>query len=193
MTGFPDKAALRLEIRAQRRDLDEVWVKAQSVRACRRVFDLPEFRAAGAVGAYLSMRGEVDTGEVVARCRADGKRLCVPAWCEETGQYELAWLEAGQRIVQARWHVPEPADPEWIAEDARVDVILVPGVAFDTTGARLGHGGGHYDNLLRRARVGIRVGLAFEFQVLYRVPATETDVGMDVIVTNERTIRRAPG
>jgi len=188
-----DKEKLREWIRTRRRELQEDWVAAQSLLACRRVFDLPEFPSAAVVGCYLSMRGEVQTGEVISQCRAVGKRVCVPAFCEETGQYELAWLKPGEKVVPGRWHVPEPEDREWVREEELVDVILVPGLAFDAAGTRLGHGRGHYDNLLTRKRVGIRAGLAFEFQMVAQVPATEKDVGMDVIVTNERIIRSGPG
>ncbi|MDI6773883.1 MAG: 5-formyltetrahydrofolate cyclo-ligase [Verrucomicrobiota bacterium] len=193
MNAQRKKDALRVWVRTRRQELDETWVKAQSILVCRRIFELPEFDAARAVGCYLPMPGEADTGEVIVQCRAVGKRLCVPAFCEETGQYELAWLKPGEKIVTGRRRAPEPADRDWIAEEDRVDVILAPGLAFDAAGTRLGHGGGHYDNLLRGRQIGIRVGVAFEFQVAPRVPATEKDVGMDVIVTNERIIRRIPG
>jgi len=189
MTIGDEKKRLRRWIREQRARLDPAWIAERSAQAARRVRELPEFAAARTLGLYLSMPGEVETDAILAVARDAGKRILVPAFREETGEYDLARFDAGTPLRPGPCSVREPADPEWISREEPVDAILVPGLAFDLTGGRLGHGKGHYDRLLRRDRMGFKIGLTFEFQMVGRLPATEQDVGMDGIITEERTIR----
>jgi 5-formyltetrahydrofolate cyclo-ligase len=93
-------------------------------------------------------------------------------------------------MVPGPSRILEPDERTWIPVDD-VDLVLVPGLAFDAAGGRVGHGQGHFDRTLRQARAGrpVKAALAFEFQVFDQVPTTESDVRMDVIVTERRVIR----
>ena len=120
----------------------------------------------------------------------DGKAVCVPAHRAEDGRYAMAALAPDAARGAGPAGIVEPAFKEWILLET-VDLVVVPGVAFDPAGGRVGRGAGHYDRLLAGAgRACARVGLAFEFQVLAGVPTSGHDVGMDVIVTEQRTLRR---
>ena len=188
-----EKAQLRECIRRQRRELAPQWVERQSLRIAGRVFALPEFAQARSVACYLALPAEVQTAGILERCWKDAKRVHVPALQRQQGRYALAEMAAGEALARGPLGVPEPAQPRWTAE-GEVDLALVPGVAFDARGGRVGHGGGHYDRLLRALGVAagrqglVAVGLAFEFQVFDRVPVAENDVRVDAVVTEDRLI-----
>jgi 5-formyltetrahydrofolate cyclo-ligase len=184
------KEDVRRGIRLAWTRVDESWIREQSARAQERVVALPEFAQARRVGCYLAMAREVQTDWILARCWRDGKAVCVPAHRAEDGRYAMAALAPDAARGAGPAGIVEPAFKEWILLET-VDLVVVPGVAFDPAGGRVGRGAGHYDRLLAGAgRACARVGLAFEFQVLAGVPTSGHDVGMDVIVTEQRTLRR---
>lgn len=182
----PDKAELRRVMARRRRALAPEWVQAASRRAGARLFDLEVVAGAGLVGCYMSLPGEVLTDTIMEACRRLGKDLCVPALNRATRQYGLARVEPGTVWSAGPAGVREPADPAWVPS-GQVDVIVVPGVAFDAQGGRLGHGGGHYDRMLADRDM-VPVGLAFEFQLVPQLPREAHDVPMQTILTEERTI-----
>jgi 5-formyltetrahydrofolate cyclo-ligase len=178
-----EKAALRLQVREHRRALDAGWVAEASEAVARRVRAMPEFARARTVACYLALPGEVRTERLLESAWRAGKRVCVPACRPDTGGYALAWLDRGEPVATPAGRMArEPAAPRWVGAE-RLDLALVPGVAFDRRGARLGHGGGHYDRLLARTAVGLKVGLAFEWQIAERLPAGPRDVPMDRVVS----------
>jgi len=184
-----DKAALRA-VALKRRRAAAGGSDSASETVQRAAIGLPEFLRSRVVCCYLAVSGEVRTDRIVAACLESGRTLCVPAHDVRTGTYAPARLEGGQDMVRGPLGIPEPAPKVWLSiED--VDVVVVPGLAFDATGARLGHGGGHYDRMLASTgSVPFRVALGFEWQVFDRIPIEQTDVLMDAVVTERRVIRR---
>lgn len=178
------KAAVRRALLERRRGLDPVWAAAASERIRARIADADAFRRAACVGAYLALAREVQTRGVIDDARAAGKAVMVPALDRAAGLYRWAWLRPGAALAEGPLHVAEPAEPDWVAGE-RADLVLVPGVAFDRAGGRLGRGGGWYDRLLVASPMAgaWRIGVAFEFQVLDRVPMEPHDARMDEVVT----------
>lgn len=185
------KRDIRAEIRRKRSALNPAWVADASSVIARYVKDLPEFAGARTVLCYLALPEEVQTNSMIDFAWRDGKRVAVPAFDAGAKEYGAAWLAAGQRVIPGHWNVPEPAEPEWVA-GVSFDVALIPGVAFDAAGTRLGHGMGWYDRLLARLGAGIevRIGIGFDFQIVRDLPQEPHDVAMDAVVT-ERSIYRA--
>lgn len=182
---------MRLEMRAKRRAIDPAWAASAGVAVQERVVGLDAFAGASAVACYIAMRTEVSLDAVITRCRSAGKTVAVPAWRRESGAYGMARLEPGATLVPGLLGIMEPAFPDWIAS---VDMVLVPGVAFDAAGGRLGRGGGYYDRIL--AEIGdkaLRVGVAFDFQVVARVPVDRHDVRMDAVVTETKVLQCRTG
>ena len=189
------KKELRALIRATRDALSPERAESASRAAQERAMALPEFREARMVACYLGVRGEVRTDRLVAACFDRDRRVCVPAFQRERGQYGLSVIEAESRVIRGAFGVPEPEKRDWVSLDD-VDLVVVPGVAFDAGGGRLGHGGGHYDRLLGEPGAGSGVdvrpfmlGLAFDLQVVESVPVGTLDVRMDAVVTEHRAIR----
>ena len=191
MTRHDDKAALRARMGAQRAARDAVWVRETSVRVMDRVCALPEFAAARSIGAYLSIAGEVCVDRAMAAAWAGGKAVYVPAFRRDTGVYGWTRLTAATELVRGRLGVREPAKPEW-ARGEDVDLMLVPAVALDAEGRRLGRGGGYYDRLLAdEVRGRISAGVVFDFQVVDAVPVTAGDRPVDMVVTETHVMRRS--
>jgi len=185
------KQALRLEMRARRAAQAEAAGARDSAAAQERLLAWPGWAPACCVACYLSVPGEVGTERILAACAAAGKRVVVPArrggpatygWCRFSPDTPL---RAGPRGIR------EPASPDWAPPD-EPDLIVVPGVAFDSRGRRLGHGLGCYDRLLAAAPRALRAGLAFDWQMVAAVPVEAHDAPMDVVVT-ERMIYAGGG
>ena len=148
---------------------------------------LTAFVGAAALGCYMALGTEVRTDGVIEQCLRMGKTVAVPARRRETGTYGMARFDQGVALALGPLGVKEPAAPDWVES---VDIVLVPGLAFDAQGARLGRGGGYYDRIL--AELGdrpLRVGVAFDFQVVSRVPVDLHDARVDAVVTETRLLR----
>lgn len=177
------KEAIRQVIRGKRKELDPAWVEETSGRIQHRVMGLEPFKRAAVVSCYMALPYEVQTSTLIETCWHQKKRVCVPCFDQAKDRYAWAWIAPGDETRMGHWHIPELDDVHW-AHDAMPEVIIVPAVALDAAGRRLGHGGGHYDGLLKHS-TGIKIALAFGFQVVEHVPVTERDVPMDVVVSEK--------
>ena len=184
------KTALRRQLLGRRSTLTKQWIEAQSAAVLARAETCPEVAAAGTIACYLAMPREVQTDRLVEELLACGKRVCVPAGDLESGSYRFAWFDGESGVRVGRMGLREPARVRW-APPAEIEVVLVPGVAYDASGRRLGHGGGHYDRMLGNPAIqrALFAGLAFEFQVADTVPSGDEDVGVAAVVTERRVIR----
>jgi 5-formyltetrahydrofolate cyclo-ligase len=148
---------------------------------------LPEYSAATTVMFYVDVRSEVRTRNDLASALNTGKRIVVP-YCVD-GELELFHLQDMHELQVGMYKILEPTVelrkvPEKRVPVDELDLIMVPGVAFDRRGARMGHGKGYYDKLLEHARPDAPlVALAFECQMFPEVPVAEHDIFMDKIIT----------
>jgi len=152
-----------------------------------RFVGLPEFAKATTVMFYVDVRSEVRTRQHLPEALASGKRIVIP-YCVD-GELELFHLESMDELSVGMYRILEPK-PELRGvaskrvEIEELDLIMVPGVAFDRRGGRSGHGKGYYDKLLEHARPDTPlVALAFECQMFDEVPMQDHDVFMDKVIT----------
>jgi len=138
--------------------------------------------AAFQVGLYLATKHEPETTALFADLQARGARIAVPVRRRQV--YGWGWVEAKTRWHQGAHGIREPARAPK-AEASELRVIVVPGLAFDAQGGRLGHGRGHFDRLLAKGPA-LRVGLCAENRLVEAVPMESHDVRMDVVVTEKR-------
>ena len=152
-----------------------------------RCMQLPEYQRAKTVLFYIDVRSEVRTRNDLANALTGGKKIVVP-YCVE-GELELFHLEHNDELAIGMYKILEPRDDLRSVAAKKVDVteidlIIVPGVAFDRRGGRTGHGKGYYDKMLEHARPDTPlVALAFECQMFDEIPMQEHDVFMDKVVT----------
>ncbi len=151
---------------------------------------LPEYQAADCVMWYVDVRDEARTRHALPAALESGKRIVIP-YCVD-GELQLFHLESMDELETGMYKILEPrADLREIASKnvpvAELDLILVPGVAFDARGGRTGHGKGYYDKLLENAKAETPlVSLAFECQMFDEIPMQSHDIYMDKVVTEQR-------
>jgi 5-formyltetrahydrofolate cyclo-ligase len=184
------KIALREHMRARLGKQSAADVHAKSAAIWERLSVLDEFTSAKQFLVYVSAGNEVDTHGLIRQLLAMGRDVCVPRFDIAKQHYiasELCDFDAD--LATAKFGILEPK-PEAIRPAApdQIDAALVPGLAFDETGNRLGRGMGYFDRLLQEVR-GTRIALAFDFQILDEVPAEAHDARMDFIVTENRVIK----
>ncbi len=198
-TGEPDKRALRRELLAVRNRLTADDVRVAGRALAERALELPELARARTVAAYVSVGGEPGTLALLDALRARGVRVLLPAllpdndldWGEYAGPDSLARVRHGGKMA-----LFEPSGPR-LGPDAvtDADVVLLPGLAVDARGMRLGRGGGSYDRVLARLeRTGARprlVVLLYDTEVVARVPAEAHDRPVHAVVTPSG-VRRFP-
>ena len=180
------KDELRREILGKRDALGEDERVASSRSIVRRVISLAAYRRADVVMAYASIGSEIQTDPFLRAVLRDGKTLVLPRVNRATKSLDLHKVEDLARDLEAGvWGIPEPKpDPGSAVELDAVDFALVPGVAFDARGGRLGHGAGFYDKLLGSSdEPPLLVAGAFEAQVVDELPVERHDVFMDLVAT----------
>jgi 5-formyltetrahydrofolate cyclo-ligase len=179
------KKQIREQAHANRRDQQDKDVHSQTI--CDKFVALPEYAAAGTVMYYVDVRTEVRTRQALPAALATGKRIVIP-YCVD-GELELFHLTDMNELEIGMYKILEPKAelrslPEKNIDVKQLDLIMVPGVAFDRRGARMGHGMGYYDKLLEHARPETPlVALAFECQLFPEIPVQSHDVFMDKILT----------
>ncbi|MFZ5816252.1 MAG: 5-formyltetrahydrofolate cyclo-ligase [Bacillota bacterium] len=186
-----EKRALRREMIARRQGLEPAERARRSRAAQEALIATDWFHQARSLLLYLPIRGEVETGLLAEAARAAGKRLLLPR--VEREPVPRLWLHqwVGEPVAGA-YGIQEPA-PDWPrVEPGEVDLAVVPGVAFDRTGNRLGYGGGYYDRTLPLMGRGRFVALAYAFQLVEALPAEPHDVRLHGIATEEGVIRCPP-
>lgn len=179
------KSKLRKQVLAARDALSPEERGDKSRKIEELLFALPEFRSARTVLFFASFRSEVETGPMIRRALASGKRLVLPKVAgSELGLFEVRELE--KDVAPGAWGIPEPREtrPVRLAE---IDLVIVPGAAFDERGNRIGYGAGFYDKLLP-GFPGMTVALAFESQIIESIPASAHDIPVRKIVTEKRVI-----
>lgn len=156
---------------------------ARSLSACARILADGLWRAAGTVLLYHALPDEVDTGTLLANARLTGKRVLLPRVVED--ELELRIYAPGA-LSRGAFGIMEPTGELFPpSRYAEIDVAVVPGMAFDCHGARLGRGKGYYDRLLPLLPNAYRVGLCYSFQLLDSLPVEAHDIPMNEVVTDE--------
>jgi 5-formyltetrahydrofolate cyclo-ligase len=169
-------------MRMRRRSLLPVR-RQLAVRAIQRhLASLMEFRRARRVALYWPADGEPDVLGLAPLARARGKQLYLPV-VGHGGTLRFAHWPAGGKLRRNRYGIPEPVGNRHTIPAARLDLVIMPLVAFDAAGNRLGMGGGYYDRALAGRRRPALVGAAFSIQQASSIPAQPWDVPLDIIIT----------
>lgn len=180
------KAHLRKQAKAIRRQLPSSAHETRSKAIRCRLEELAVYHDAQSVAAFVSIRSEVRTAALLESLIHAGKRLALPRIDFDTGRLELHWAMSLEGLITNRYDIPEPP-VEWPSvEPADLEVILVPGLAVDERGHRIGYGAGYYDRLVRAYADATRIFVGYDFQRVAEVPNTSEDEPMDWVVTDER-------
>jgi len=181
------KASLRERAKEVRSRLSPAEIAAYSDSIEERLLDLLD--GFTTVMVYASKAPEVETMGLIAALDCRGVRVVVPIIERETCSLRLSYLPDPSVLVPSTFDVPEPIGHELPARPEDVEVVVLPMLAFDAEGNRLGYGAGYYDRFLCRYPHPKKIGIAFSCQQAECIPADENDVKMDCIVTEKGIIR----
>lgn len=164
-----EKTKMRLAMREARDGLSVMDRAAKNASLTIQVTSLPEYRAAHSIMSYVAFGSEADPAGIMNAAAEDGKHVLIPD--------HFGLLEVTGRTVKR-------------VEADEADLVLVPGLAFDENGLRLGYGGGWYDRFITKLRPDVKLaGLAFEEQVVPNLPDEPHDLRLHILVTDKRVIR----
>lgn len=176
------KGEIRERLLKLRRSLSEEEVKRSSERIKEKLFSLDDYRRSKVIMFYLSHDKEVDTRSMIEET-LPSKKVLVP--CVDAGEINPVVLRDLENLGRGAFGIPEPKDR--FPFDGEIDLILVPGIAFDLEGYRIGYGKGYYDRFLKRVQAR-KIGLAYDFQVTESIPHEDGDVPVDKVITEKRII-----
>lgn len=192
----------RHKILAGRDRLSPAELVEKSGRIADRLFSVEEISEAHVFFIYIHFRSEVQTLDIVRRFLAEGNTVTVPlTMANESRLLAVRITDPQNQLEPGYCTIPEPVPglvPKSVVDPAKIDVVIVPGSVFDRFGGRLGYGGGYYDRFLDQEAAGaLRIGLAFELQLVDQVPLESHDQLMDFVVTEKkiydcRRLRHAP-
>jgi len=186
-----DRQTLRKTVLAARDALPEAERKAHSLAIIELLWQIPAFADSRAPFIYVHFRSEVQTTDLIRQCLANDKNVSVPLTL--TGEKRLdpyRITDPAQQLISGYCNIPEP-DPQKaeLFDARRIDVVILPGSVFDHKGGRLGYGGGYYDRFLTdQAPQALRIGVAYEIQVVETVPLLPHDQKLDYLVTEKQIV-----
>ena len=185
------KEELRKRLAALRRTLPLATRREYAAAMTQHLLAHEAFQGAQLVLAYSALKFEMDPRAAVEQAWALGKAVAMPRTVAATRELVLHAYADGDVLEEGGFVIrePLPSAPE-VAPDA-VDLVLIPGLGYDTRGQRLGFGQGYYDRLLPRLSRAVRIGLAYEVSLLAEVPNAAHDIPVDFVITERRVIRCA--
>jgi 5-formyltetrahydrofolate cyclo-ligase len=180
------KRQLRKQLLAVRRVLPASVVAERSAKACERLLSLPQLTAATTILAYVAMRKEIDPSAVLAHAFATNKRVVLP----RIGDEGLALHEhhEGVALIENHLGVQEPSASAARVEPSAIDLVIVPALAVDPRGYRVGYGGGFYDRLLPQMTNATKVAFVYDFQLVSEAPNEAHDAQVTHIISDARTL-----
>lgn len=193
-----DKPHLRRRYLARRRALRPRQVAAHSRAAAERLCAMPQYADARCIHLYVAGKdNELDTRPLLEHALSAGKEIVVPVigHCDaiplpriDVGSHAMgaALIDDPDQLDAVHWGIPQP-DPRsarWLDDWQHIDLAIIPGIAFDYRGGRIGYGAGYYDRFLPHLRA-VRIGLCFESQLCSEVPTASHDIDVQWIATEQ--------
>jgi 5-formyltetrahydrofolate cyclo-ligase len=180
------KDQIRQEMRQRLAAMPYEKRKAENDALRERFFTLTPVQQASSFFIYYNIGNEVFTKAIIQILLNQGKRVALPV-CTPEKSLRAARINNLYEVAQARYGLMEPTSTSFIAS-GELDLIVLPGLAFDLSGHRLGRGAGYYDRFLPSAPQAYKLGLAYDCQLLDKLPQDTWDIKMDGVLTGERVI-----
>lgn len=181
------KKQLRLEMKAKRANLDPQTRLRHSKIIAQKILELEIWQKARCVALYLALPTEIDTKLLLNQAWAQNKTVLVPKVQKDNNLLFLPLTKTTQ-LKTSRFGILEPTATELQSPRPCPELFLLPALAFDLEGTRLGFGGGCFDRYFAQKRTGLRLGLCFAFQLLPKLPKENFDLAVHAIVTEEEIL-----
>ncbi|HKM17958.1 MAG: 5-formyltetrahydrofolate cyclo-ligase [Firmicutes bacterium] len=174
-----EKPILREQLKKMRDQLDPALIRSWNHSLHQKFWRLPQYRQAQTVMLYLSFGNEVDTWPLLKQAWVDGKRVLAPKVRRYPKEIAAVEVAAMTDLEPGFWGIYEPVRDQGV-DPGEIDLILVPGLAFNSQGYRLGYGGGYYDRFLPQVK-GFAVGLCYP-PLLREIPVEPWDQAVDCVL-----------
>jgi len=180
------KNQLKEAILEKRNSLSKEEISEYSKKIENNLINLEQYKKSKTVMFFVSFNSEVHTHNMI-RNSFRNKTIVIPKVMQH--EIEPSVIIDFDNLISGKFGIPEPIEIMKIAYK-NINLVLVPGIVFDMEGHRIGYGFGYYDKFLRKVHKAIKVGLAFDFQVVDKLAHEEHDVPVDFVVTEKRIIER---
>ena len=188
-----DKKYLRQIIKEKKAMMNDAEIEKLSASLCLGLYNLDEYKNAGCIFAYVSYNQEVRTRDLIEHALKDGKKVAVPKVYGDMMQFK--YISSLNDLQPGYMGIPEPSGDLECADNREDDVLMImPGLAFDEIGNRVGYGKGYYDRYLAQHNKTMytKVALAYDFQIVDSIKADAFDVKTDILIgaPSRRIVRR---
>lgn len=183
MNGKKRKQELRRQMLLKRENFTPEYCLGVAEKLCQHLIQLSNYQQAKTVMFYMSIRNEVDLKRAINQAWQEGKRVFFPR-VHQT-EIEAVQIDDWDQLQLGAYQIQEPAPELPATQMDEVDLVLVPGAAFDLSGYRLGYGGGYYDRLFARFPDLVRMGIAYPKQIVQTVYPEPHDQPLDYLLTSE--------
>ena len=177
-----NKQELRKKFLALRSAQDESTLKKSSAIIIKNLYDREEYKKAQIIMIYVSYRGEVETHSLIKAALEDGKRVCVPLCDSKSPTMTAREIKSLAELKSGAYGILEPDDNSPVIAKSEIDFVVVPGCAFSKSGHRIGYGKGYYDRFLSDTSA-VKCGLCYDFAFTDELPFEQTDIPLDMIIT----------
>ena len=174
-----DKKELRRAIREKKRAMTQAEIEERSAKLAQLLYGSEAYQNAKTIYGYLPYNQEVRTVPMLAQALRDGKRVAVPKVFGD--EMKFLYLEDLTQVAKGYAGIPEPIADGPVAED-KTALVLMPGLAFDSHGHRIGYSGGFYDKFLAAEPNHPTLALCYDFQLLPKLETEEHDIPVDTVL-----------
>jgi 5-formyltetrahydrofolate cyclo-ligase len=185
-----EKTLVRQRLKEKRSHLSREEILSLSTSLQQRFIASPLYAAATTIAAYCSFKAEVDTSLLVRRAIADGKRVAMPKVGKAHTPMDFIFIKGDACLSEGAYDIKEPHfDEGRLVHKSDIDIFIVPAVAYDLVGRRIGMGKGYYDRALAGIKRERLVGFVYDFQILEEVPCEAHDIRVGTLVTEKRIVK----
>ena len=198
MASFQDKKILRKEVLEKRNNLDFNKKEEMDKEILKKFYETQYYKKAKKIFIYISYSSEINTKEIINKALKDNKKIYIPRTEFKTRHMDAVEITSLDNLVESTYGILEPSKEAPYIDPNELDLIVVPGVAFDRNGGRMGYGAGFYDRYFKKIKKEnikkiVKLALAYEIQMLNEVPMNEQDVPVDYIITENEFIYASDG
>ncbi len=183
---MPDKAQIRVEMLTKRLKQLPMMKKQRDIKIIETVESMETFKEAQNVLFYMPIHGEIDLS-VLFKNNKDDKNFILPRVVKKENELTLYKINSLDDLEEGTFRISEPKTDLEITQPSELDFIILPGIAFSKNGHRIGYGQGYFDRLLKKTSC-LKIGVAYEFQIVKNIPGEDHDVPVEKIITESRTI-----
>lgn len=180
-----DKQQLRKSAKEIRGSISLKQKLAYDEAIYKRIIESEAYKASKVIFIFVSFGSEITTHNIINKALDDNKVVCIPKIISKSEGMKACAIESLSELKPNKFGILEPVDTNNEVNSDKIDLAIVPGLFFDLNGGRIGYGAGYYDRFLKFVRKDTKkIGIAYDFQIIDKVPMDENDVYMDFIITN---------